>query len=135
MTNLLIVLPDFDIRPYTHILPSIEKALISTADLLTLDAPDIAKRAQVPPGEVRKLANALLDGLHASNHLEEETGREAHESAVRQVEDGQSLAGRWRTISTLDDRLDAALKGGIGVGCVTEVVGERSVSYVALHLH
>ena len=55
MTNLLTVLPDFDIQPFTHILPSLEKALVSAADLLTLDALDVAKRAQVPPGEVRKL--------------------------------------------------------------------------------
>jgi len=55
MTNLLIVLPEFDVKPFTHILPSLEKALISTADLLTLEAVDVAKRAQVPPGEVKKL--------------------------------------------------------------------------------
>lgn len=55
MTNLLTLLPEFDIKPFTHILPSLERALISTADLLTLDAVDVAKRAQVPPGEVRKL--------------------------------------------------------------------------------
>jgi len=59
MTNLLSVLPDFDIQPYAHILPSLEKALISTADLLTLDALDVAKRAQVPPGDGRRLAIAV----------------------------------------------------------------------------
>ncbi|KAK1019355.1 DNA repair protein rhp57, partial [Friedmanniomyces endolithicus] len=66
MTNLLSVLPDFDIQPYAHILPSLEKALISTADLLTLDALDVAKRAHVPPGDVRRLAAAVLDGVHGS---------------------------------------------------------------------
>ncbi|KAK5122770.1 hypothetical protein LTR85_003685 [Meristemomyces frigidus] len=134
MTNLLLVLPDFDIKPYTHILPSLEKALISTADLLTLDAPDIAKRAQVPPGEARKLANALLDGLHGFDNCDEGPGRQGGQIDVREVGNGQALVERWRAISTLDDGLDAKLKGGIGVGCVTEVVGESAAGKTQLLL-
>ena len=128
MTNLLIVLPDFDVKPYTHILPSLEKALISTADLLTLDAPDIAKRAQVPPGEVKKLTAAVVDGLHGLSEPGDEPAGGDVNGGVRhggQASDGQSLVDQWRTISTLDDGLDAALNGGIGVGYVTEFVGER----------
>jgi len=131
MTNLLTVLPDFDIKPFTHILPSLEKALISTADLLTVDAPDIAKRAQVPPGEVKKLATALVAELQATSERDEHEQVEDRQDAVRldhQLGDGLSLVERWRTISSLDDGLDAALNGGIGVGCVTEIVGERLVS-------
>ncbi|KAI6914064.1 hypothetical protein KC318_g4746, partial [Hortaea werneckii] len=106
MTNLLTVLPDLDIRPFTHILPSLEKALVSTADLLTLEPVDIAKRAQVPPREVEKLATTLVDALHATN--------------------GEGLVNDAQAISTLDDDLDQRLNGGIAVGAVTEFVGESA---------
>lgn len=105
MTNLLTVLPDFDLKPYAHIVPSLEKALISTADLLTLDAPDVAKRAQVPSAEVKKLTDALIEGLHGG-----------------EVDDG--VIGS-RSISVLDDEFDVALGGGIKTKYLTEFVGER----------
>ncbi|TKA74883.1 hypothetical protein B0A55_05032 [Friedmanniomyces simplex] len=127
MTNLLTLLPDFDLQPYTHILPSLEKALISTVDLLTLDALDVAKRAQVPPGEVKKLAAAVLDGIHASTtslNGGEPSGNGDGETA-KQQRNGSGLS-RNEAISTLDDALDAALCGGIAVGKVTEFVGESA---------
>nr|POE53390.1 dna repair protein rhp57 [Quercus suber] len=120
MTNLLSVLPDFDLNPYTHILPSLERAQISTTDLLTLDAIDVAKRAQVPPGEVRKLVDALLEGLHTSSRDTSVAG------STSPFISGGDLVKRWATISTLDDELDAALLGGIGAGCLTEFVGESA---------
>lgn len=125
MTNLLTVLPEFDVRPYTHILPSLEKALVSTADLLTLDALDVAKRAQVPPGEVKKLADALLEGLHsefASSNALQRDGAPSAGSEVRPVDPG---LGTQNAISTLDDHIDRTLGGGILPGYLTEVVGER----------
>lgn len=124
MTNLLLVLPDFDVHPYTHILPSLERALVTTADLISLDALDVAKRAQVPPGEVKKLAGALLAALHsdaASSH----SSLAKSGSAWSGLESGKDLIDRWTAISTLDDVLDAALGGGIARGHLTEVVGER----------
>ncbi|KAK5132343.1 hypothetical protein LTR08_009178 [Meristemomyces frigidus] len=131
MTNLLIVLPDFDVKPYTHLLPSLEKALISTADLLSLDAPDIAKRAQVPPGEVRKLTAALIDGLHALNHPDDDDADDedpAHgkRRSLKAAEQVSADLEQWQTISTLDDGLDASLNGGIRAGYVTEFVGESA---------
>ena len=126
MTNLLSVLPDFDIRPFTHVLPSLEKGLISTADLLTLDALDVAKRAQLPPGEVKKLGDALLEALQ--KNLDVSDGLAGEHSAVH----GDEATGdtshplRRSHISTLDDRLDAALGGGIANGCLTEIVGESA---------
>lgn len=128
MTNLLTVLPDSDIKPYTHILPSLEKALISTADLLTLDAIDVAKRAQVPPGEVKKLSEALINGLHASIETSDGSTNGIERDGVGPLPplgDGDSLADQGKLISTLDDGLDAALNGGIRAGCLTEFVGER----------
>jgi DNA repair protein RAD57 len=117
MTNLLIVLPKFDIQPFTHIIPSLEKAQISTADLLTLDAVDVAKRAQVPPSEVKKLHAALLEGLQDTTRQDQ----------------GHDLTRQWSTITTLDDGIDAMLGGGIATQHITEFVGERYASLAVSH--
>ncbi|KAI6901336.1 hypothetical protein KC318_g4673, partial [Hortaea werneckii] len=127
MTNLLTVLPDLDIRPFTHILPSLEKALVSTADLLTLEPVDIAKRAQVPPREVEKLANTLVDGLHGgSGDDANREGSDDVDAGIGQGVDGEGLLSYAQAISTLDDDLDQRLNGGIAVGAVTELVGESA---------
>ena len=126
MTNLLTVLPEFDTTAFTHILPSLERALISAADLLTLDALDVAKRAQVPPAEVKKLSEALLDRLHAS--LRDENGGEtshANATSSNGIKTGLELINEWSSISTLDDSIDVAIGGGIAPGYLTEIVGER----------
>ena len=126
MTNLLTVLPDFDLKPYTHLLPSLEKALILTADLLTLDAFDIGKRASLPPGEVRKLTDALLEALHLAISASNTVGRDGSDIAASEVgKDGLGSSSSWTLISTLDDSLDASLGGGISPGYLTEIVGER----------
>lgn len=135
MTDLLTVLPHFDSRPYTHILPSLEKALISCADLLTLDAIHVAKRAQVPPGEVKKLADSLVHALSIDSSVTTATAprSESGDSHGEEEQKGPTVFGRggslldqWM-ISTLDDKLDAALNGGIHSGYLTEITGERYV--------
>jgi DNA repair protein RAD57 len=132
MTDLLTVLPHFDSRPYTHILPSLEKALISCSDLLTLDAIHVAKRAQLPPNEVKKLAEALVHALSDGSPGTEppinpadtdEPGEEVNISSFRK---GDSLENQW-IVSTLDDKLDIALNGGVHSGYLTEITGERYV--------
>lgn len=125
MTNLLTILPNFNIKPYTHILPSLEKALISTADLLALDALDVAKRAQVPPGEVKKLTGALLEGLHSELTGSIALQRNGVANAGTEVRPDDPGLGSTNAISTLDDRIDDSLGRGILPGYVTEVVGER----------
>lgn len=120
MTDLLQVLPDFDTRPYTHLLPSLDKALVSTNDLITLDPANVAKRAQLPAGDLRKLADAIVLGLH--RHLGfggVEACGNTFPSASGQAGDGCG------SISTLDDKLDAALGAGVRPGYLVEVTGER----------
>ncbi|KAG9200618.1 hypothetical protein G6514_006796 [Epicoccum nigrum] len=129
MTDLLQVLPDFETRPFSHLLPSLDRALITTTDLLTLDAPDVAKRAQLPAGELRKLVDALVPALH----LQLGFGAGAIET------NGFSAALRapadsWTCISTLDDELDAALGGGIPPGYLVEVTGESGAGKTQLLL-
>ena len=133
MTDLLTVLPNFDSRPYAHVLPSLEKALITCSDLLTLDAIHVAKRAQLPPAEVRKLGNALLDALSDNTSevwpsaIESGHSNEAGEKEIStSLESGNSLQDQW-IVSTLDDELDIALNGGFHSGYLTEITGERYV--------
>jgi DNA repair protein RAD57 len=121
--DLLQVLPDFDTKPYSHILPSLDKALITTNDLVTLDATDLAKRAQVPLGDLKKLTEAILLALHRQLGFGDE---EAHSNGtLSSTAVGKDTAREWNAISTLDDGLDAALGGGIPTGYLIEVTGER----------
>ncbi|KAH8631399.1 hypothetical protein IG631_13082 [Alternaria alternata] len=126
MTDLLQVLPDFDAKPYTHLLPSLDKALITSNDLLTLDAADVAKRAQLPAAEVRKLADAVIAALH---HQLGFGGEEAVGNSFLSASGNPDTTEHgWTCISTLDQELDAALGGGIPRGYLVEVTGERYVS-------
>lgn len=138
MTNILTALPDFDLKPYSHILPSLEKALITASDLLTLEPLDVAKRAQVPSGEVKKLADALLTGLTNDRPSPAKptpfdwSGHGVQSASL--FRRGDELIDQW-TVSTLDDTLDVALNGGIHSGYLTEITGERYVLHIRPRRH
>lgn len=132
MTDLLYAIPDFPTKSYTHLLPSLEKHLVTTTDLLTLDALELAKRAQLPLLDVRRLANhviAILQcqlGLSLDNALSsfEKVGKnQADYGSLRHT--GKEATTPWNPISTLDPCIDAALGGGIPTGYITEITGER----------
>lgn len=132
MTDLLHTLPDFPTKSYTHLLPSLEKHLITTTDLLTLDALEIAKRAQLPVLDLRRLANHVIAALQADLGLREEISTENEPASLSESKkkdslrkSGRDIVDQWSTISTLDDDLDAALGGGIPTGYITEITGER----------
>ena len=131
MTDILHTIPDFPVRLYTHLIPSLEKHLITTTDLLTLDALEIAKRAQLPVLDARRLANHVLAILQGQLGLNNENAPkfenvgegQADFGTLKQI--GKDIITRWDTISTLDPTLDAALGGGIPTGYITEITGER----------
>ena len=131
MTDLLHTIPDFPTKLYTHLLPSLEKNLITTTDLLTLDALEVAKRAQLPLLDVRRLSNHVLTTLQAQLGLENaeastfENVRKGQAGYGSLKSTGEEVGGQWSTISTLDPALDAALGGGIPTGYITEITGER----------
>lgn len=138
MTDLLLVLPDFPTKSYTHLIPSLEKNLVTTTDLLTLDALEVAKKAQLPLLDLRRLANHVIASLHAELGLN--TGSAAAQSDVRMAENEgkvslspsrKILTEPWVYISTLDPTLDAILGGGIPPGYLTEIVGERYQSMLS----
>jgi DNA repair protein RAD57 len=133
MTDLLHVLPDFPTKSFTHLIPSLEKHLVTTSDLLTLGALEVAKKAQLPLLDVRRLANHVIASLHAELGLNK-SGSATTQSDVRTAEtegkvslshSRKILTEPWVYISTLDPTLDATLGGGIPPGYLTEIVGER----------
>lgn len=125
MTDLTAVLPGFPTHQHVRLLPSLEKNKVTTADLITLDCVEVAKRAQLPLLDVKRLCNAVLEALKVdlgtSEARDEDTP--ATESSLKKT--GRDLMEKWNTISTLDDDLDRALGGGIPSGYITEVTGER----------
>lgn len=123
MTDLLHTIPEFPTKSYTHLLPSLEKHCITTTDLLTLDALEIAKRAQLPLLDVRRLINHVITILQGQLGLSQEPNSNDAEKPLRKC--GKLAIGNWSTISFIDDFLDGALKGGIPTGYITEITGER----------
>ena len=132
MTDLLHTLPDFPTKSYTHLIPSLEKHLITTTDLLTLDALEIAKRAQLPVLDVRRLATHILAalqgqlGLTASDdQIKSNPSEQGGKDKGHLRKTGRDLGDQWSMISSLDDEIDEALGGGIPTGYITEITGER----------
>jgi len=125
MTDLLTVLPSFSTSPFSNVLPSLERNQIAVADLITLDAVDVARRAQLPAREVRRLTDALLEALRDDLAIGSTISQPSVENRSSLVSTGTSLVDKWSAISLLDEHVDAALGGGIPTGYLTEIVGER----------
>ena len=134
MTDILHTLPNFPTKDYTHLIPSLEKNQITTTDLLTLDALEVAKRAQLPLLDVRRLATHILEALQGELGLTSTSKQHQNASETQQKNNqvslrrsGVDLLEQWHTISTLSTVLDASLSGGIPTGYITEIAGERSI--------
>ena len=119
--------------PHHLLLSSLEKTHITTADLLTLEPGEIARRAQLPAthaqvNDIRRLVEYVRNALGKDLGLAGgEGGGGGGRGELKQS--GRDLVAnqRWRMISTLDKSLDEALGGGIPTGYITEVTGERCV--------
>lgn len=132
MTDLLHTLPNFPTKLYTHLIPSLEKNLVTTTDLLTLEPLEISRRAQLPLLDVRRLTKHVLATLqcqlgvaNADETLREYENQPNARSTPILKQSGAAIVNKWSTISTLDPSLDAVLSGGIPTGYITEVTGER----------
>lgn len=141
MTDLLYTIPDFPTKHYTHLLPSLEKNLITTTDLLTLDALDIAKRAHLPLLDVRRLKEHVLATLQGQLGLTSELSSKFEDTGEGKPgygalsKNGHELVKIGGCISTLDSALDEALGGGVRTGYITEFTGERSVPFPIVVLY
>jgi DNA repair protein RAD57 len=105
MTDISIVLPDFQTAPYAHLITPLERAGITTGELLCAQPADIARKAQVPPTAAAKLIDAVIEALH--------------------VQVKEERLPEWKTISFLDAALDEAWQGGAPTRYLTEITGER----------
>lgn len=143
MTDLSVVLPNFPTDKYARLLPILEKNQITTADLLTLDSVDLAKKARpLTIGDAKSFSNAVQEALWKSLGISENNEEissslkkpasqnpyvtvddEKQEISLRKT--GLQVVESWSTISTLSKDLDVALGGGIPTGYITEVTGER----------
>ena len=131
MTDLLNIIPDFPTKSYTHLLPSLEKHHVTTTDLLTLDALELAKRAHLPLLDLRRLVNHVLAALQSRLGLETQNAPSYPNAGKNQPDygllrkTGKEATTQLDFISTLDPCIDAALGGGIPTGYITELTGER----------
>ena len=137
MTDLISVVPQLSTSDYSNILPSLERRGITAADLLTLDAVDIAKQAQVPARDVRRLVAALRNALRLQ--LEPDSGRQNTATPVLRSKSllrstGVELVEAWAAIGTLDEGLEKALGGGFPTGYLSEVTGESGAGKTQLLL-
>ncbi|KAJ5985524.1 hypothetical protein N7499_008192 [Penicillium canescens] len=132
--DLLTVLPGFKTKPYQHLLPALERTKITTVDLLTIEYLEIAKRAHVPPADIRRLCDRVIEALHADIGLkdsepiiedsDEEPDSSIHPASLTLGPATNRTTSEWTTISTLDPAMDDLLGGGIPTGYIVEVTGE-----------
>jgi DNA repair protein RAD57 len=133
MTDLLSTVPDFSTAAYTHLIPSFEKNGITVADLLTLDPIEIVRRCPLPLLDVRRFIKEVIESLRRDAGVQDVPITKNEEfSLTQKLEDNcgivrgfRKVVNNWNPISTLDDKIDEALGGGIPTGYVTEVTGER----------
>lgn len=127
-----------------RLLPSLEKNLVTVADLLTLDCVEIAKRATLPLLDVKRLCADVLVHLRGDLGIDEvDVGDESREEGENNADgkgqekklrkSGKKVVDDWEVISTLDDNMDRALGGGIPTGYITEVTGERYVCLIFIN--
>lgn len=132
MSDILQLLPNIDAEPFEKVLERLEKANISSNDLMTLGPIDVARRADVSIDQVRELTATLITQLHA------QLGFDAPEDTREKEKDDSAIPAKndsaWSQISTLDDELDSALGGGFPAGQVCEVTGESAAGKTQLLL-
>ena len=138
MSDLLHILPSFPTKPFSHIIPSLERNQVTVNDLLTRDALEIAEHSKLPIIDVRRLANqiiALLQkqlGLEVAPNLADGLDEQAFQGVEELRKNGVDLLDQCKFISTLDEDLDRIFGGGIPTGYLTEVTGERYRSSLRL---
>ncbi|KIW28800.1 uncharacterized protein PV07_04672 [Cladophialophora immunda] len=129
MSDLLEVLPDFDLKPHSHLLHSLEKNDVTVADLITLDPKEIARKCPLPVADVQRLVE---DAIHA---LQRDTLQGVRKKRrFRAAGAGETAGDGPETrkelplkVRTLDPNIDQALNGGLHPGHIVEVVGESAV--------
>ncbi|KAL9618097.1 MAG: hypothetical protein Q9160_007167 [Pyrenula sp. 1 TL-2023] len=132
MTDISFVLPQFPLHLYTDSLSSLERNAITTADLITLDVVETAKRSQLSTHELSRLRNHLIEDIQVDLGLR----KPAFDSsegifAFGKSDEEQPWPRRWapderswRSISFLDSVLDDVVGGGLPTKHLIEITGE-----------
>jgi DNA repair protein RAD57 len=131
MSDILHALPDFDVKPYSHLFHSIEKNDITVADLLTLDPFEIARRCPLPLLEVKRLVKDVIEACQKDAGIATKPINTSDE--LLPSSDSKGKKRKWHEtdeqrhmIKTLDADIDSALDGGIHTGYITEIAGESA---------
>ncbi|THW97449.1 P-loop containing nucleoside triphosphate hydrolase protein [Aureobasidium pullulans] len=134
MSDIIQLLPNIDTEPFEKVLERLEKANISSNDLMTLGPVDVARRADVSIDQVRELTATLIAQLHAQLGFDESRNGHSEEEDATAKSGEEDTRPTWSHISTLDDDLDAALGGGFPAGQVCEITGESAAGKTQLLL-
>jgi DNA repair protein RAD57 len=130
MSDILHALPDFDVKPYSHLFHSIEKNDITVADLLTLDPLEIARRCPLPLLEVKRLVKDVIEACQKDAGTATKPINTRDEllpsSDSRRKRKWHETDEQPHMIKTLDADIDSALDGGIHTGYITEIAGESA---------
>ncbi|KAK5949752.1 DNA repair protein rhp57 [Knufia fluminis] len=136
MADLIEILPNFDLQPWRHLTYSLEKKNILTAELVSLDPIEIARKCPLPLKEVRRMAAAVTEALRADagyrcmppppRPQDKGDSEEPPRKRVR-LEDPKPSIKDLQYVKTLDARIDEALGGGFPAGSICEIVGESAV--------
>lgn len=132
MADLKDVLPRFDIQPWRHLTYSLEKKNILTAELISQDAVEIARRCPLPLKEVKRLIAAVNAALQADLSLTTAAPQSASQNEISEplkkrlrIEQPRPLEKQMTFVRTLDADIDQCLGGGFPTGSICEIVGER----------
>ncbi|KAJ9504409.1 DNA repair protein rhp57 [Exophiala xenobiotica] len=133
MSDLLEVLPDFDLKAYIHLLHSLEKNDITVADLISLDPIEIARRCPLPAADVQRLVLDVVAALQEDVQTRADkrwpfNSRWPHQATISIDEVTHTACPDDEArVSTLVPDIDHALGGGLVPGHIIEVVGESAV--------
>lgn len=106
--------------PSTRVLQALDNAELLTVDLLTLDVFEIHRRTQLSIIDVQNLVQDVISAL--SDTVESEV-----KTAEKRIRD-------FTFLTTGDEKINALLGGGIPIGSLTEVTGERYENWIVMAL-
>lgn len=130
MADLREVLPGLDLKPWRHLTYSLEKKNVTTAELISLDPIEIARKCPLPLKEVGRMAAAVTRALQVDLGLlgkvsPARTQVDGEEPPRKKVKLEAKPIHEVEYVKILDQRIDDALGGGFPTGSISEIVGER----------
>lgn len=142
MADLMEVLPRFNTQPWRHLTYSLEKKNISTAELISQDPVEIARKCPLPLREVKRMAAAVhaairtdIASAHVLSYPRSNKDYEEPPSKRRRKTARGVLKTDLTFVRTLDTDIDACLGGGFPTGHICEIVGERCARAVCQCQH